>query len=553
MSKKFASCIAIVAIFLTTFSGAAAAIDEESYYPLALDEPGWIGITTDSVDDSGKPSALTAQKFYSYSSEPMGQKMVLCKSVSDPECASSELTGFQYTAQFSLCKLATEQDCIEKFGQVNSDGTFIAGTYIRDAKMGGTFDANPAIGLPAGRAPNIWTIGDQKFAISAGAEGNFGKNDTRVNTFGIYAMIQPITEVAGSFNAPNMRIVERTGSGQSRGWGSGDVQQGCQFSEDGNCALRKSFNLDNKYSITLRLSTPAKGWLHGRINGAEISMVSNADKSQVLTITGKPLQLPIVNGWVKWSAAPETIKSRYPAGYGGYARTSSDFTTTDLATRTIRVNSDISGQRAIDEMNAWLPVLSDKAFNMKTLWQFATIRSPMPPEVAACDKSGGVVGTVGTNASVYSDGPPSFDKTDGAMSYTVGAPHFDSKGSVFGGYYQLILRADVARCMYGFTNAPISAKVAVASSDGTPRVAVTTLNEKNGWLSLTATGFEFSTPKIAVQLKQEAVKPAVTPSPTQSAAPIAAPKTLTITCIKGKITKKVSGAKPICPTGYKKK
>jgi len=92
MSKKFASLIVIAALCLTSFAGASAAIDEESYYPLALDEPGWIGITTDSVDDSGKPSALTAQKFYSYSSEPMGQKMVLCKSVSDPECASSELT-----------------------------------------------------------------------------------------------------------------------------------------------------------------------------------------------------------------------------------------------------------------------------------------------------------------------------------------------------------------------------------------------------------------------------------------------------------------------------
>jgi len=553
MLKKFASLIAIAALCFTSFSGAAAAIDEESYYPLAKDEPGWIGITTDSVDDSGKPSSLTAQKFYSYSSEPVGQKMVLCKSVNDPECSNSELTGFQYTAQFSQCKTTAEQDCIEKFGQVNADGTFTAGTYVRDAKMGGTFDANPAIGLPAGHAPNIWTIGDQKFAISAGAEGNFGKNDSRVNTFGIYAMIQPIIEVAGSYDAPNMRIVERAGSGQSRGWGSGDTMKGCQFSEDGNCALRKSFNLENKYSITLRLSTPAKGWLHGRINNAEISMVSNADKTQVLTITGKPLQLPIINGWVKWSDAPETIKSRYPAGYGGFARVSSDFTTTDLATRTLRVNSDISGQRAIDEMNAWLPVLSDKAFNMKTLWQFATIRSPMPPEVAACDKTGGVVGTVGTNASVYSDGPPTFDKTEGAMNYTVGAPHFDSKGSVFGGYYQLILRADVARCMYGFTNAPISAKVAVASSDGTPRVAVTTLNENNGWLSLTATGFEFSTPKIAVQLKQDAEKPVATPSPSASAAPVAVAKKITITCVKGKTSKKVTAMKPVCPAGFKKK
>jgi hypothetical protein len=43
-----------------------------------------------------------------------------------------------------------------------------------------------------------------------------------------------------------------------------------------------------------------------------------------------------------------------------------------------------------------------------------------------------------------------------------------------------------------------------------------------------------------VQLTQEAV------------VPIAAKKT-TITCVKGKATKKVTAVNPKCPTGYKKK
>ena len=33
----------------------------------------------------------------------------------------------------------------------------------------------------------------------------------------------------------------------------------------------------------------------------------------------------------------------------------------------------------------------------------------------------------------------------------------------------------------------------------------------------------------------------------------AALKKTTITCIKGKLVKKVTGAKPLCPAGYKKK
>jgi hypothetical protein len=156
-----------------------------------------------------------------------------------------------------------------------------------------------------------------------------------------------------------------------------------------------------------------------------------------------------------------------------------------------------------------------------------------------------LTGIVGTNAAVYSDGPPSFDATTGSLNYTVGAPHFDSKGTVFGGFYQLNLRSDVARCIYGFSSAPISAKVDIASADGTPRVAVTTLSEKNSWLNLTASGFEFSTPKIAVKLMQQA------PAQTTSSSSNSKTSSKKITCVKGKVSKVVTSA--TCPSGYKKK
>jgi hypothetical protein len=52
-------------------------------------------------------------------------------------------------------------------------------------------------------------------------------------------------------------------------------------------------------------------------------------------------------------------------------------------------------------------------------------------------------------------------------------------------------------------------------------------------------------PKTLVQTPSLNPKPAVTAKP--------AAKTITITCIKGKLTKKVTGTAPKCPTGYKKK
>jgi hypothetical protein len=45
--------------------------------------------------------------------------------------------------------------------------------------------------------------------------------------------------------------------------------------------------------------------------------------------------------------------------------------------------------------------------------------------------------------------------------------------------------------------------------------------------------------------------PALNPKPAVTAKPAA--KKITITCIKGKLSKKVSAVAPKCPTGYKKK
>jgi hypothetical protein len=106
--------------------------------------------------------------------------------------------------------------------------------------------------------------------------------------------------------------------------------------------------------------------------------------------------------------------------------------------------------------------------------------------------------------------------------------------------YDLALRSDVARCLYGFTAAPIGATIEVVSQFGEKQVAVTTVNEKNGWLHLAAKGFTFSAPTVSVKLTQ------------QAQAPTALKKT-SITCVKGKTTKKVTAVNPKCPTGYKKK
>jgi hypothetical protein len=95
------------------------------------------------------------------------------------------------------------------------------------------------------------------------------------------------------------------------------------------------------------------------------------------------------------------------------------------------------------------------------------------------------------------------------------------------------MRSDVARCIYGFSSAPIKATIQVVNEAGVNSIATTTISEKNNWLSLSAFNFTFSNPTVKVKLSQE--------------------KNLksNIKCVKGKVIKEISGNNPKCPTGYK--
>ena len=118
------------------------------------------------------------------------------------------------------------------------------------------------------------------------------------------------------------------------------------------------------------------------------------------------------------------------------------------------------------------------------------------------------------------------------------------------------MRSESARCLYGFTNAPISATISIASADGEQKVATTVVNEKNGWLYLAASGFTFSSPVINIKLTQEAaMKEEVkseTPAPVVTTPKVAA-KMTTIKCVKNGKIKTIKATKPKCPVGYRLK
>jgi hypothetical protein len=80
--------------------------------------------------------------------------------------------------------------------------------------------------------------------------------------------------------------------------------------------------------------------------------------------------------------------------------------------------------------------------------------------------------------------------------------HYNQDGTEFMGEYTMQMRADDARCLYGYSDAPIQTKVSVTDSGGTQKIATTSVSERGGWLTIRARNFTFSSPKIVVSIKQ---------------------------------------------------
>jgi len=204
-------------------------------------------------------------------------------------------------------------------------------------------------------------------------------------------------------------------------------------------------------------------------------------------------------------------------------------------------------------MKAIAPIVGDKSAESPDRWTFRTLSLGEMAGANSCFTSGtGVKGIVSTNSTTYSAGPPEF--VDGSLNYKVASPHFNADGTVFKGNYNLVVRSDVARCLYKFSTAPIKASIEVVSESGdTSNVATTSTTEKDGWLYLSANNFTFSAPTVKVKLAQE---PVLTPQPATVNVPVVAKspaKASSISCMKGKVVKKVTAVKPVCPKGYVKK
>jgi hypothetical protein len=201
-----------------------------------------------------------------------------------------------------------------------------------------------------------------------------------------------------------------------------------------------------------------------------------------------------------------------------------------------------------DQLKPYSPPASNNGRNIlretnSIFWNFGA-NSYLGTNKCSADKTK-LHGMVVTNAPIFENGPPEFK--DGSLNYRVAGIHKNIDGSIFKGRYTYIVQSETARCYYGFSKAPIEARVEVVSSSNASQVATVLVSERDGFIKLQADNFTFSSPTIKVKFSQESVVPSAIP------AKVEPKKSSTITCIKGKISRKISGVNPKCPKGFKKK
>jgi hypothetical protein len=509
------------------------------------------------------PSALYKTKQTANKTE-----LTLCSGINDPNCSETE--SLYQILNFDVCTPNSLLACIAGIWAIDQSGKRIEGELVRSIPIEERqfVQENVDLNLPKSTSyGSIFRIPGVK--NEAGNENYFAA--TRVTLFKqpsqkkfelgeIASGIVPINELRGDYG---VRSIIPTGGHGSTGPTRSPAGEECVALEQGICRERVDFPSEYKFGMTIRVGEKLSGWYHGRLSLPDIS-IKEWKSGQEISIEGHPVKVPSLDFVVPYSELSESAKKVFDdcakTQCGGRGNTSGIH----------QLVGNLNHPSTLEWIKAYNKDYQDRSTKTQTFWSFKKMFNHAgvvrEDELKRCgDKAGSLTGLVLTNSLVYSSGPPAFESSTGSLVYTVASPHFESNGRVASGTYDLTLRSDVARCIYGFSNAPIKADISITGDDGENRVATTVVREEDGWLYLSAKGFTFSAPKIQVKLTQEQVakvEEVKAAPPTSSEVPTttavaAPPKAATIkksiTCVKGKAIKKVSGTSPKCPAGFKKK
>jgi hypothetical protein len=419
------------------------------------------------------------------------------------DCSSDTLFAYVH---MPACSLVDEINCIEGATVENLKTKSSAQLEHVSAARGDEFASNGESGLTRLSSISTWKSKSEvaststDYAVNVYLTAEYKKSSNTWTYKTLNAQISPIRKVElGGSNCWFFMVLPSTA-----------------------CGLQMNFADDTAASLTLRLSKDIGGWFHGRVVDPQITIsAAKNPKAQTIKVYGATAKVPMIYAMIKKAEATPAQKALDPDMSGEYVA---------------GMNYLGNDPRAFLMIDAYKDVAKDQAVATTQVWSFGSVLINSGQKFGAncfLDTSR-ILGIVSTNAPVYDSGVPTF--TGSSLNYRVSSMHYLPDGiTPVTGNYNFVMRSDVARCLWEFSKAPISATIQVRSTSGENQLAVTSYLEKDGWFKLSATNFTFSSPTIQAKLSQ---------------------KKLTLVCVSKKnnrLTKKVIGYSPVCPSGYKKK
>jgi hypothetical protein len=510
--------------------------------------------------------ALQGHLTYSQLTADRADGQLWCDSVDDAKCKGA--TSFNFVALLPPCLTPSELDCIESLTATSKEGVVSLAEFDRHVYENhpNMFSGKTGQTIARPSSPSVWKMpsvqhsyGDE-YALAVSLSGGFNESvrgETVLN-MNLYAVSNldgggirfdrnGFSNIAqcNQFNDPaTSRFSLRCGQGAEE---LGKVRCALKVQKTGGCLLQRALPEDYQFQVSLRLAEEPKGWFHGRMKNPTVQIDKLAGKAVKLSVQAAPTKVPIFYQSALYKDMPQELKAYWdkclpsyscPSGTRNFGNDPNK--EPDGNVRNAIHDPQAFGPLALQAVNFFGKYADDKAAASPSLWSARSLSSGEMGAANRCFKDGsGVKGILTTNATAYAEGPPEF--SNGLLKYTVAGLHYAADGKTLNeGVYDMVMKSSVARCLYGFSSAPISATVSVTSADGQDKVATTLVGEKNGWLKLAAYGFTYSSPTITVKLSQSKVSV----------------KKTTITCVSiknSKVVKRVSAIAPKCPAGFKKR
>lgn len=516
--------VGAITSILLAFSAvpAVANFEDEQFAKPNKFEIGHHGILIEESTDT----LLKFPRLQAFQAGP--QPPLACDSLSDKNCETAR--SYVFNAPFAICNSAAQFDCIESLS-FSSSSTISPATFVRyvysdhpNAFSGDNKLLPTQIGSPSvWRVPSAPHAFGDLYLVIAGHSGALANG--RFSEKRLYTQVIPVSEKFGAWDG----VIDGNGFGvigqcnsklnsagllEIIGCGSGAQDFGlfrCAiWEQNGTCLLQRAHRLDTAITVGIRLSGEPSGWLHGRIQNPEVK-ITQAGSFSKLEVKASPVRVPILYHGGDFSALPPELKSYWDAcmldrncNVSTRRAGSNPKLEPNGLLRNVQFNPAPYGAPALKAVSVFAPHVRDTSVAAPTAWGFRTLDFSAEGSVGRCAQSfNGTVGIVTTNATAYSEGPP--ELKGGSLNYSVAGLHHMPDGKTLTlGTYDLIMKSDFARCVYGFSRAPIQASVSVTSVEGDSLVATTEVSERDGWLKLAAYGFTFSEKEIRVSLTQAA-------------------------------------------------